>query len=169
MSDQHVQDIAKQARDPSLWRGAFLEGGGDAKLVMLEPEGKDGHAMFSTAGGRANWLPEMDGMLRFLKLPTWTRVDVNELMKKLGANEHGRAFVERYIAAPSEKALAREKGGTYMSQSSGWATIELARQRVLEFCQRTKPACELIMENDRWLAAQKPRVRSNDRAGSRTN
>ena len=121
MSDQHVQDIAKQARDPSLWRGAFLEGGGDAKLVMLEPEGKDGHAMFSTAGGRANWLPEMDGMLRFLKLPTWTRVDVNELMKKLGANEHGRAFVERYIAAPSEKALAREKGGTYMSQSSGWA------------------------------------------------
>jgi hypothetical protein len=95
----------------------------------------------------------MDGMLRFLKLPTWTRADVNELMKKLGANERGRAFVERYISAPSEKALAREKVGTYMSQSSGWATIDLARQRVLEFCQKTKPACELIMENDRWLAA----------------
>jgi hypothetical protein len=78
---------------------------------------------------------------------------VNELMKKLGTNERGRAFVERYIAAPSEKALAREKGGSYLSQSSGWTTIELARQRALEFCQKTKPACELIMENDRWLAA----------------
>jgi hypothetical protein len=109
--------------------------------------------MFDSPAGRLKWLPEMDGMLRFLKLPTWTRVDVNELMKKLGTNERGRAFVERYIAAPSEKALAREKGGSYLSQSSGWTTIELARQRALEFCQKTKPACELIMENDRWLAA----------------
>jgi dienelactone hydrolase len=159
-----------KSRVPSLWvyakndsffgpelvdrmRGTFLEGGGDAKLVMLEPEGKDGHTMFDSPAGRLKWLPEMDGMLRFLKLPTWTRVDVNELMKKLGTNERGRAFVERYIAAPSEKALAREKGGSYLSQSSGWTTIELARQRALEFCQKTKPACELIMENDRWLAA----------------
>ena len=53
------------SRVPSLWvyakndsffgpelvdrmRGAFLDGGGDAKLVMLEPEGKDGHTMFGT-------------------------------------------------------------------------------------------------------------------------
>jgi len=158
-----------KSRVPSLWiyakndsffgpelvermRGAFLDGGGDAKLVMLEPEGKDGHAIFSTAAGRVKWLPEMDGFLRFLKLPTWTRTDVNALMQKLGTPERSRAFIERYIAAPSEKALAREKGGPYLSQSAGSATVEQARARAVEACQRTKPACELVMENDRWLA-----------------
>jgi len=63
------------------------------------------------------WLPEMDSLLRFLKLPTWmhTDVNVNALMQKVGTEESGRGFVERYIAAPSEKALAREKGGTYLA------------------------------------------------------
>lgn len=135
-------------------RVAFLEGGGDAKLVMLEPEGKDGHGMFGSPGGRLKWLSEMDSLLRFHKLPTWTRVDVNALMKKLGTKESGRGFVERYIAAPSEKAMARETGGPYLGQSFGLPTIEQARQRALDFCQRTKPACELIMENDRWLAPE---------------
>ncbi|HEY1475949.1 MAG TPA: CocE/NonD family hydrolase [Pseudolabrys sp.] len=158
-----------KSRVPSLWiyakndsffgpelvermRGGFLEGGGDAKLVMLDPEGKDGHDIFSTAGGRTKWLPEMDGFLRFHKLPTWTRTDVNALMQKLGTPERGRGFIERYIAAPSEKALVREKGGgPYLSQTAGTATVEQARQRALDFCQRTKPACEIVMENDRWL------------------
>lgn len=160
-----------KSRVPSLWvyakndsffgpelvermRAAFLESGGDAKLVMLEPEGKEGHAMFGIPSGRLKWLPEMDGMLRFLKLPTWTRADVNALMQKLGVKERARAFVERYIAAPSEKALARETGGPYLGQSYGLPTVEQARQRALAFCQKTKPACEIIMENDRWLAPQ---------------
>lgn len=157
-----------KSRVPSLWiyakndsffgpdlvarmRAAFLEGGGDAKLVMLEPEGEEGHAIFGTTAGRMKWLPEMDGMLRFLNLPTWTRADVNALMQKLGTKESDRGFVERYLAAPSEKAMAREKGGTYLGESHGWPTIEEARQGALRFCQRTRPACEPIMENDRWI------------------
>ena len=135
-------------------RAAFLEGGGDAKLVMLEPEGKEGHAMFGTTSGRMKWLPEMDSLLRFLKLPTWTNADVSALMRKLGTKETGRGFVERYIAAPTERALAREKGGTFLGQSIGLPTIEEARQAALKFCLRTKPACEIIMENGYWVASE---------------
>jgi hypothetical protein len=32
--------------------------------------------------------------------------------------------------------------------------MERARRGGLEYCQRTKPACEIIMENDRWLALE---------------
>ncbi len=76
-------------------RAAFLEGGGDAKLVMLEPQGTDGHQIFVTGAGRMKWLQEeMDSFLRFLKLPTWTPADVNALMQNLGTNP-SRGFVER--------------------------------------------------------------------------
>jgi dienelactone hydrolase len=101
-----------RSRVPSLWvyarndsffgpllvermRAAFLEGGGDAKLVMLEPQGTDGHQIFVTGAGRMKWLQEeMDSFLRFLKLPTWTPADVNALMQNLGTNP-SRGFVER--------------------------------------------------------------------------
>ena len=164
-----IRNYGVRSRVPNLWiyakndsffgpdlvdrmRRAFVDGGGDAKLVMLEPEGKDGHAIFSAAGGRTKWLPEMDSFLRLLKLPTWTPADVNALMQKLDVKERGRSFVERYIAAPTEKALARETGGTYLGESHGLPMAEQARQRALDFCQKTKPVCEIIMENDRWVA-----------------
>jgi len=163
-----VRAFGVKSRVPSLWvyakndsffgpdlvermRSAFLEGGGDAKLVMLEPEGKDGHAIFSTPGGRAKWLPEMDGFFRYRKLPTWTRIDVDALMQKL--NTKNRELAESYIAGPSEKVLAREKGGSYLNGSQGMPTTDLARQRGLTACQRTKPECEIIMENDHWVAS----------------
>jgi dienelactone hydrolase len=133
-------------------RGAFLEGGGDARLVMLEPEGKEGHAIFGSANGRSKWLFEMDSLLRALNLPTWTSIDVNTLLSKLGARESDRGFIERYLAAPLEKAIAREKGGDHMDNGFGAPTLEQARRDTLEYCQRTKPACEIIMENDHRLA-----------------
>lgn len=132
-------------------RRAFLEGGGDARLVMLEPEGNEGHAIFWSATGRSKWLFEMDSLLRALKLPTWTDVDVNTLIYKLGARETSRSFIERYLAAPREKAIAREKGGDHMDSGFGTPTPEQARRDTLEYCQRTKPACEIIMENDHRL------------------
>jgi dienelactone hydrolase len=135
-------------------RAAFLEGGGDARLVMLEPEGKEGHAVFGSSTGRDKWLFEMDGLLRALKLPTWTGADVDALMQKLGVKGSFRGFVEHYIAAPSEKAMVREKGGAYLSYWMGTSTMARARQSALEYCQRTKPACEIIMENDHWLAPE---------------
>jgi dienelactone hydrolase len=136
-------------------RAAFQEGGGDARLAMLEPDGNDGHAIFATATGRAKWLSEMDGLLRALKLPTWTGADVGSLMQKLRVTARAYNYVERYVAAPSEKALAREKGGSYLGEGYGAPTIEQARQSALAYCLRAKPACEIIMENDHWLAPER--------------
>ena len=93
-------------------QSAFLDGGGDVKLVMFDADERyDGHAIFRHANGRGKWLPQMDAFLRFHKLPTWTRDDVNALLKKLNAKETSRGFVENYMAGPSEKALARQKSG----------------------------------------------------------
>ncbi len=74
------------SRVPSLWiyarndsffgpalvermQSAFLDGGGDVKLVMFEKFGTDGHALFAAASGRLQWLMEMDAFLRFHNLP----------------------------------------------------------------------------------------------------
>jgi dienelactone hydrolase len=133
---------------------AFQEGGGNARLAMLEPDGQEGHAIFATATGRAKWLAEMDGQLRALKLPTWTAAEASALMQKLRVNERARAFAEGYIAAPSAKALAREKGGNYLGEGYGGPTMEQARQSALEHCLQVKPACEIILENDHWLAPE---------------
>jgi dienelactone hydrolase len=160
-----------RSRIPSLWlyakndsffgpdlvermRTAFLEGGGDSKLVMFEPEGKDGHQIFGTTRGRMKWLPEMDSFLRYLKLPTWTHADITALMQKLDLKERSRGSMERYVAGPSEKALAREKGGSHMSYSHS-RSLEEARKHAQDSCQRTKPVCEIVMENDRWLGPDK--------------
>jgi dienelactone hydrolase len=162
------RDYGARSRIPSLWiyaendsffgpdlvdrmRAAFRDGGGDSKLVMFAPEGEDGHQMFGTTRGRMKWLPELDGFLRYLKLPTWTQLDVNALMRKAGLRESARGAIERYLAAPSEKAMVREQGSSYLTHWHGARTVEGARKAALEHCQRTKPACEVIMENDRWV------------------
>jgi hypothetical protein len=135
-------------------RAAFTAGGGNARLAMLEPDGKEGHAIFATATGRAKWLSEMDGFLRALALPTWTEAEVSSLLRRLGVTERARGFAENYLAAPSEKALARETGGSYLGEGHGAPTLEQARQKALGYCLQVKPACEIIMENDHWLAPE---------------
>jgi hypothetical protein len=164
-----IRAYGAATRVPSLWvyaendglfgpelvermRTEFLESGGDARLVRLPSEGKDGHRIFSSA--RRKWLPEMDGFLRSLKLPTWNEGDVNELMRRGAVEERTRAFLEEYVAGPSEKALVREKGGSYFGVAYGYRTVEQAGRSALDSCQRTKRECELIMENNRWVGAE---------------
>jgi dienelactone hydrolase len=159
----------EKSRVPSLWiyarndsffgpalvermQAAFLDGGGDVKLVMLEPDERaDGHFIFGLAAGRFKWLPQMDAFLRFHKLPTWTRDDVSRIMKQLNAKEPSRGFLENYVSAPSERALARQKSGTSMSETHGSRSLEDARKAALESCERrAQQPCEIVMENDRW-------------------
>jgi pimeloyl-ACP methyl ester carboxylesterase len=127
-------------------RGAFL---GDARLVMFDPVGQDGHTLFSV---RFKWLPEMDAFLRFHDLPTWQREDVNTLINRLGGVERDRNFLEEYVAAPLEKALARAPGG-FLQKAWGYNTIGDARQQALGGCQKQKPQelCMIVMENDHWV------------------
>ncbi len=165
------KDYGSKSRVPQLWiyakndsffpselvermQSAFLDGGGDLKLVMFDADERyDGHAIFQHTGGRAKWLPQMDAFLRFHKLPTWTRDDVTALLKKLNAKEALRGFLENYLAGPSEKALARPKAGPHLSLFFGTRSVADARKSVLEQCEkRNSQPCEIVMINDRWVA-----------------
>ena len=49
-------------------------------------------------------------------------------MQKLKSKN--RDFVEKYLAAPSHRAVARSTTSDYLHMSWGFATIELARARI---------------------------------------
>jgi dienelactone hydrolase len=159
------REFGARSRVPNLWlyakndsffgpelvermHNAFLDGGGDVKLVMYDALGNEGHWLFSN--GRHQWLMELDAFLRYRKLPTWQPRDADVLMQKLASKD--RDFVERYLAAPSQRALARSTTG-YMHMAWGFATIELARARALEGCQKhmRSESCTIVMEDDRWI------------------
>jgi dienelactone hydrolase len=81
------KEFGAKSRVPNLWlyakndslfgpdlagsmRSAFLDGGGDVKLVMYEPIAHEGHLLFSHKDGRLRWFVDMDAFLRVHKLPT---------------------------------------------------------------------------------------------------
>jgi dienelactone hydrolase len=161
-----VKKLGTTSRVPSLWlyakndsyfgpdlvdrmRDSFLDGGGDARLVMYGAFGTDGHTLFQN--GRHQWMMELDSFLRFLKLPTWQPRDVEALLEKLSSKN--RDFVEKYLTAPSRRAVARSTTSSYLYMSWGFATIELARTQALEECRKQRPdeTCVLVMEGDRWI------------------
>jgi dienelactone hydrolase len=169
---QAFKQFGAKARVPSLWmyakndsffgpdlvermHGAFLDGGGDVKLVMYDPIGQDGHNLFSFSGGRLKWLPEMDAFLRFHDLPTWQRQDVDALLKKLDTVERNRGFVESFLAAPFEKALAHVAAENYMYGGWGAKSISDARNFALDGCRKQRPQgqCVIVLENNDWIGS----------------
>lgn len=163
------RDFGARSRVPNLWlyanndtlfparlvdrmHEAFLDGGGNVKRVSYDDISGDGHSLFST--GRRQWLMEMDAFLRARSLPTWQHRDVDDLMAKLKSKNRG--FIEKFIAAPSEKALARSTTSDYMHIAWGYTTMEAARARAIEGCQKQKPGetCTIILENDRWVGGE---------------
>jgi dienelactone hydrolase len=167
---QAFKEFGAKSRVPSLWiyakndsffgpelvarmHDAFLNGGGDVKFVMFDPIGQDGHTLFASGGGRFKWLPEMDGFLRFHDLPTWQRRDVDALLKRLNGTERNRSFVEGFLAAPFEKALARVSQDNYMFGGWGYKTIDDARKGAQEGCGKQRPPdrCMIVLENNNWV------------------
>jgi dienelactone hydrolase len=168
---QAFKDFGTKSRVPTLWmyakndtsfspevvalmRNAFLDGGGNVKLVMFDPIGKDGHtALFSSGDGRLKWLQEMDALLRFQKLPTFQRPEVTALLKKLNIQEQRRGFVESFIAAPFEKALVETTGDKKLYDGYGAPTMEAARSFALNRCRMQSPPeqCKIVMENNLWI------------------
>ena len=163
------REYGARSRVPSLWlyakndsyfgpalvdrmRSAFLDGGGNAKLVMYEPFDTEGHRLFSR--GRHQWLMEMDGFLRHHDLPTWQLKEVNGLAQRL--RSRSLSFVERYLAAPTDSALAKSTTSDYVHMSWGQKTVELAREAALAGCQKSKPGeqCIIVMENERWIGTE---------------
>jgi dienelactone hydrolase len=168
------KEFGSSSRVPTLWvyakndslfgpatvermQSAYLDGGGDVKLVMFDKHGNDGHSLFADASGRLKWMMEMDGFLRFHDLPTSRRDSVPELMKLLKLADHNRAFLENYLAAPTYKAMAITADGKSHATQYGAQSMDIARKAVLEYCQEqfkaTEP-CKIVMENDSWVGPQ---------------
>ena len=137
--------------DAERMRAAFSAAGGDVKFVMLDPLGDDGHAMMVTTSGFLKWLPEMDTFLQAHGLPTWQPSEVDVLLHRLGPKGASqRSYIEKYMSAPGEKALAwSETSGA--STFSMKPTIEAAKTAALQGCEATAPRCAIVMENDRWV------------------
>jgi len=167
---QAFKEYGAKSRVPTLWmyakndsffgpdlvqrmRDAFFDGGGDVKFVMFDAIGQDGHTLFSSGAGRFKWLQEMDGFLRFHTLPTWQRRDVDVLLKRLNGTERNRAFVEGFLSAPFEKALARVSQDNYLFGGWGFKSIGDARNRALDGCGKQRPPerCAIVMENNNWV------------------
>jgi dienelactone hydrolase len=162
-SGSHVPNLWVYARndpkippaDAELMRAAFSAAGGDVKFVMLDPLGDDGHAMMATTSGYLKWLPEMDSFLQAHGLPTWQPSEVDFLLHRLGlkgANQ--RSYIEQYMSAPGEKALAwsTTSGASTFSMKP---TIDAAKNAALQGCETTAPRCAIVMENDRWVGGDR--------------
>ncbi len=170
------KDYGGASRVPSIWvyakndslfgpalvermQSAYLDGGGDVKLVMFDKHGNDGHQIFAEAAGRVKWLMEVDAFLAFHDLPSTKRDRGDDLMKRLKLSDRSRSFVDQYLAAPTFKAMVQTPDGqNYMTQY-GASTLELARSAALDNCQtrhKTAEPCKVIMENDTWVGPTAP-------------
>lgn len=135
-------------------QSAFLDGGGDVRLVMYEKFGNDGHSLFTAAAGKLQWLMEMDAFLRFHGLPATGRDRTAELMKLLKLEARQRGFLDRYAAAPTYKVMVQTPDGKHHFTQFGASSLEGARKAALASCaQRSKATepCRIVMENDNWL------------------
>ena len=168
------KDFGLASRVPNLWiyakndsffspalvermQSAFLDGGGDVKLVMYEKFGNDGHTLFNTGAGKLQWLMEMDAFLRFHGLPAARRERVAELMKLLRLEDRQRSFLDRYLAAPTWKVMVQTPDRKQHFTNFGAGTLEAARKGALDACtQRSKVTepCRIVMENDAWLGEE---------------
>jgi len=136
-----------------MMRAAFTASGADLKLVLLEPIGEDGHTGLGSIAGRARWLAELDIFLRSRNLPTWPLSNVEFVLQKLQWPPSLHNYVQAYLTAPGEKALARTPGTQNASYRTA-PTLDDARKFALDACQQKGEHCTVVMENDRWTGAQ---------------
>ncbi|WP_194466895.1 S9 family peptidase [Bradyrhizobium sp. CCBAU 53340] len=135
-----------------VMRAAFAGAGADLKLVLFEPIGEDGHTGMYSIVGRTQWLVELDSFLRAHNLPTWPISNVDVVLQRLQWPQSQRAFVQAYLAAPGEKALARTAGKQNASYQTA-LTLDDARKLALDACQRKGEPCTIVMEDDRWTGS----------------
>ena len=172
-----MRAYGKASRVPSLWvyaqndrlfdpsivyrmHRAFLEGGADVKLVMLGAMGRDGHTIFDTPTGRDHWLPEMDAFLRYQRLPTWPAKSADVVLSKLASKDKYADFVEQYVSAPGNKALAQSQTSGALGRAFGFTSMDEARKSALELCQHDAKGepCRVVMENNVWIDDGAPAI-----------
>jgi dienelactone hydrolase len=160
-AESRVPSLWLYARNDSLFgpalvdrmHAAFLNGGADVKLVMLDPIGRDGHSIFDSTYGRDAWLPELDAFLRFHDLPTWPFRDADSLVLKLKSKDKYLGFIQQYVSGPAIKALAQSRDSGALGRAYGFDTLDGARKSAIESCENDAPteSCDVVMENNRWV------------------
>jgi dienelactone hydrolase len=172
-------EFGMKSRVPNLWMYAkndsvftadvtekmhakFLDGGGDVTFMMFEPVGKEGQTLFSDPSGHQQWLRQTDAFLRAHALATWTRADVDNIMKRLNYQNdflHPAVLntLSSYFATPGEKALAHSGATAFVGTkpalwySAGRPSLDVARKGALDQCQNNAGACAIVMENFAWV------------------
>ena len=164
------KDLGSRNRIPNLWifarndlnhppdqlevmRSAFTGAGANLELVVLDPIGDNGHDGIVSIKGRTQWLAALDNFLRAHNLPTWPLSSADFVLQKMQWPESSREYVQAYLGAPSEKALARTPGKQNAAYRVG-ATLEEARKLALDACQQKGEHCTIVMEDDRWVGSR---------------
>ena len=170
------KDYGAISRVPSIWvyakndslfgpalvermQSAYLDGGGDVKLVMFDKHGDDGHQIFAEAGGRVKWLMEMDA------LPELPRPAGNQARSQRRPDEAPEAQrAQPRLRRPISRGADLQGDGA----NAGWPELhdpvrrndaDIARKAALENCQtrhKTAEPCTVIMENDTWVGPTVP-------------
>jgi len=157
-----MRHYGTQSKVPNLWyyaetdhlfpgqtvadmRGAFLEGGGYAKLIHYPKltdfktnEEIDGHRLWSQRASTI--IVDVDGYLRNNNLPTWDFNEVNALAKRIGIKNGTPlpSILEFYLASPDYKALAQSTTSeTSLADTYDSATLEAAKQGAIAACQKS--------------------------------
>ena len=125
---------------------AFTREGGQATLSQFGPVGEDGHQLWYLFDGRMLWLPAVDQFLRAQSLPTWDPRSMEAITNRLDPQQRG--VLEKYLSAPTEKALATAPRRQLVWFYAGSADLHAARQASLEGCEHASfEHCEVAAEN----------------------
>jgi len=134
---------------PALVRrmhAAYTQGGGVAELDLFGPVGKDGHDLWKLFDGLMLWLPALDRFLRAQGVPTWDPRPIEATASRL--TPEARRVLQRYLSAPTEKALSISRGKGLARFWSGVPNLQTARQKSRELCERdSAERCDVLLEN----------------------
>ncbi len=109
-NDNHFSlDLATQLHN------AYVQAGGNAKLVAFGPFKKDAHGMSGSRDGVKIWWPETEKFLKELGLPTEPVLALNNEIK---VPEREYAAIDNVDAIPYLKGSAREQYRVFLSKST---------------------------------------------------
>jgi dienelactone hydrolase len=146
---------------------AYVNAGGNAKLVAYGPFKNDAHGMIGSRDGVKIWWPETEKFLRQIGMPTEERV---ALVDDTPIARSDFATVDNVDAIPYLKEKGREAYRTFLtkslprafalSSSGSWSWAEDGddpAERVLAYCQNSsKQPCKLYAVDDYVVWKENP-------------
>ena len=165
--------LGSRSRVPMLWvyaendaffgpesakrfKDAFVAGGGIVDFVMTAPFGRDGHALFSSAGIPI-WAPIVDQFLErrglFINGALLPAPEVPSIAPPQQLSESGRKAFSTYLRSPPHKAFAVSSDGR-SGWRSGRRTVDDAKAGALGLCRQHSKECQVVVVDDTPLATQ---------------